>query len=117
MTDLTTPKRHVYERLHASTDFQQLRRKYRSFAFTWTVVFLVWYLLYVIASAWARDFMATTLVGNINVALVFGLLQFASTFGIAWLYSKRATRDFDPLAARLQERYDAETHESQEVSR
>ena len=38
-------------------------------------------------SSWADDFMDTKLVGNINVALVFGLLQFVSTFVIAWLYS------------------------------
>ena len=32
--------------------------------------------------------MGTKVVGNINVALVFGLLQFVSTFVIAWLYSR-----------------------------
>ncbi len=36
--------------------------------------------------------MGTKLVGNINVALVFGLLQFVSTFLIAWLYSRYADR-------------------------
>jgi uncharacterized membrane protein (DUF485 family) len=47
-------------------------------------------------------------VGNINVALVFGLLQFVSTFLIAWLYARHATRRLDPIADQLREHYDAE---------
>ena len=34
----------------------------------------------------------------INVAYVFGLLQFVSTFLIAWLYERHMTRNVDPLA-------------------
>ena len=32
--------------------------------------------------------MNTQVVGNVNVALVFGLLQFATTFGLAFLYGR-----------------------------
>ena len=35
------------------------------------------------------------------MALVFGLLQFVSTFLIAWLYSRYADRKLDPVARRL----------------
>jgi uncharacterized membrane protein (DUF485 family) len=38
------------------------------------------------------------------VALVFGLLQFVSTFLIAWLYSRYASRRLDPLAEQLRGR-------------
>ena len=41
-----------------------------------TVAFFLWYALYVLLSAYARGFMGTKVIGNINVALVFGLLQF-----------------------------------------
>jgi uncharacterized membrane protein (DUF485 family) len=95
----------VYEQLHATAEFHELRSRYRRFAIPWTLAFLVWYLLYVVMSNWAGDFMNTKLVGNINVALVFGLLQFASTFGIAWLYARHANRRFDPLAEDLERRY------------
>jgi uncharacterized membrane protein (DUF485 family) len=63
-----------------------------------TIAFFTWYLLYVVLSGWARDFMAIKLLGNINVALVLGLLQFVSTFGIAWAYSRFAEKKLDPLA-------------------
>jgi uncharacterized membrane protein (DUF485 family) len=52
--------------------------------------------------------MSTKVVGNINIALIFGLLQFVSTFLIAWLYSRHANSSLDPLAARLDAEYDAE---------
>ena len=98
----------VYDRLHESADFAELRRRYRGFVLPVTVGFLAWFLLYVVLSNWASDFMGHKLVGNINVALVFGLLQFATTFGIAYVYSRYSTAKLDPLATRLQERYDAE---------
>ena len=98
----------VYDRMHASDDFQNLRRLYRRFAIPWTVAFLAWYLLYVIMSNWATGFMNIKLVGNINVALVFGLLQFVSTFGIAWLYSRHMNKHVDPIARRLEKQYNEE---------
>jgi uncharacterized membrane protein (DUF485 family) len=82
-------------------EFVELRRRLRSFVFPMTAAFLAWYLLYVLCSAFARGFMAHKLVGNINVGLVFGLLQFITTFGIAYLYSRYARRRLDPLADKL----------------
>jgi uncharacterized membrane protein (DUF485 family) len=87
-----------------SPDFGKLRSALRSFVFPMTAAFFLWYALYVILSAYARGFMSTKIVGNINVALVFGLLQFVSTFLIAWLYSRYANQKLDPLADRLRER-------------
>jgi len=102
-----TASRHdpVYDELHAAPEFHELRRRYRAFVFPATIAFLVWYLLYVVLSMFAGDFMDAKVVGNINVALVFGLLQFATTFLIAWLYSQYSTKKLDPLARELDDRY------------
>jgi uncharacterized membrane protein (DUF485 family) len=89
--------------MEADPRFVELRRRYRSFVFPMTVAFLTWYLLYVVLSAYARGFMDTKLVGHINVALVFGLLQFVSTFAIAWYYANHAATKLDPLADELRE--------------
>ena len=86
-----------------SEQFQRLRKTFRGFVFPMTVVFLGWYLLYVLASGWARDFMGTELWGNINVGYVFGLLQFVSTFLIAWLYERHMDNKVDPLAAEIRD--------------
>ena len=96
----------VYKELQSSAEFQELRRRYRGFAIPWTIAFLVWYLLYVVMSNWAGDFMSIQVVGHINVALVFGLLQFVTTFAIAWLYSRHSKTHLDPLADDLRRRFD-----------
>ena len=98
----------VYDDLSASDDFRELRSRYRGFALPWTLAFFAWYMLYVICSMFATDFMSKDLFGNVNVALVFGILQFLSTFLIASLYSRHANKRLDPLAARLESRYDEE---------
>ena len=98
----------IYAELAKTDEFRTLRSRYRGFAIPATVAFLAWYFLYVLMSTFAEGFMAVKLVGNINVALVFGLLQFASTFFIAFLYSRHANKNFDPIAADLQARYDRE---------
>jgi uncharacterized membrane protein (DUF485 family) len=97
-----------YQEIQETADFQELRRRFRSFAFPMTVAFLSWYLLYVVLSGWAHAFMGTKLLGNLNVALVFGILQFVSTFLIAWLYSRRATTKLDPLAGKLRAEFKEE---------
>ena len=98
----------AYERIASEPDFTELRRRYRRFAFPATAAFMVWYITYIICNNWARDFMDTPVIGNINVALVFGLLQFVSTFLIAFLYSRYSTRNLDPLATKLQDEFESE---------
>ena len=51
--------------------------------------------------------MGIKIIGNINVALVLGLLQFISTFVIAWAYSRYADRNMDPLAEKIKADLDA----------
>lgn len=108
MTSHEQAERHdpVYDRLHETAEFTELRRRYRGFVFPATVAFLAWYLLYVVMSNWATDFMSQKLVGNINVALVFGLLQFLTTFLLAYVYSSFANKRLDPLARELNDDYD-----------
>ena len=98
----------IYDHLAAKEEFKQLRHLYRRFIIPATVVFLAWYALYVVMSMFAQDFMNHVLFSNINVALVFGLLQFVSTFVIAFLYSRYSNTYLDPLATQLTEEYDAE---------
>ena len=107
----TIPTRHTddmpYEEVRASEEFTRLRARFRGFVFPLTAGFLVWYFLYVLLSAYAHDFMATKILGNINVGIVFGLLQFVSTFAITMAYVRWADREFDPVADALRERLEA----------
>lgn len=87
--------------LHDDPRFCELRLRFRWFAFPLTAIALAWYLLYVLLCAYARGFMAHELADHVNVALVFGLGQFAATFLGAWLYARYAARRLDPLSASL----------------
>lgn len=108
MSEPNADQKRSYASLAASEDFRELRKRYRGFAFPWTVAFMVWYLLYVICANWAPGFMQAKVLGNINVALVWGLLQFVSTFLIAWLYARHATSKLDPIADKLSAEYHKE---------
>jgi uncharacterized membrane protein (DUF485 family) len=85
----------------ASPEFQELRNRLRRFIFPMAALFLLWYLGYVLLGAYAHDFMATPVFGEINIGLLLGLGQFVSTFVITGLYVRFANRELDPRAAAL----------------
>lgn len=95
-----------WETIQQSAEFTQLRRRLRGFVFPMTAAFLLWYLLYVLLSAYAHGFMSTKVAGNINIGLIFGLLQFVSTFLITWLYVRHANRSLDPVADKIRDDID-----------
>jgi len=100
LTTEATPTEKYLE-VQRSDEFALLRRKLRNFIFPTTIAFFLWYSLYVLLSAYARDFMSVKIIGNINIALLLGLLQFVSTFVIAWYYARFAAREIDPTADKI----------------
>jgi len=92
--------------VQASEEFAQLRSRFRKFVFPVTALFLVWYFTYVLLAAFAPGFMSTKVIGKINVGLIFGLLQFVSTFTITTVYARWADKQFDPTAERLREHWE-----------
>lgn len=85
----------------SSPEFASLRRRLRNFIFPVSALFLVWYLVYVLLADYAHGFMSIKLVGNINVGLVLGLLQFVSTFVITTWYVAYANKNLDPVAEEI----------------
>ena len=60
---LLTPEE--YRAAQDSPEFIELKRRFRRFAFPMTVAFFSWYLLYVLLSTYAHDFMSTRVFGNV----------------------------------------------------
>ncbi len=87
-----------YVAVQATPEFQALRKKFRGFVFPMTAFFLGWYFLYVFLSIFAQGFMNSILFGKITVGLIFGILQFVTTFAITFIYARWANRDLDPAA-------------------
>jgi uncharacterized membrane protein (DUF485 family) len=101
-----------YRQAQDSPEFTELRRRFRSFAVPMTVAFLAWYLLYVLLSTYAPDFMSTKVFGNINIGLLLGLGQFVTTFLITSLYVRHAGRSTDPIADEMRNRLEAHGYAS-----
>ena len=101
MSDMREPDLTTYRDVQLSPDFSELRRRFRNFVFPMTALFLVWYFLYVLLAAYADGFMSHRVFGNINVALLFGLGQFVSTFAITMIYVRWADKEIDPAAEQM----------------
>jgi uncharacterized membrane protein (DUF485 family) len=104
---LLTPEE--YLAAQNSPEFLDLKKRFRAFAFPMTFAFFAWYLLYVLLSTYATDFMSTKVLGNVNLGILLGLAQFVSTFVITHLYVAHANKRTDPIADEMRERL--EQHE------
>ncbi|GAB5079509.1 DUF485 domain-containing protein [Arthrobacter sp. AD-310] len=98
-----------FEEVQSTEQFQELRKRHRSFVFPMAVAFLLWYFAYVLLADYAVGFMSTKVWGNINVGLILGLLQFVSTFVITGLYVRYCNKRLDPIASEI--RHEIEGHE------
>ena len=94
-TDHPTDASSAYATVATSPDFVALRRTFRRFVFPLAALFLV---LYVLLSNYAHGFMSKSVVGNVHVGIIFGLLQFVSTFVITMVYARWADTKFDAKA-------------------
>jgi len=87
-----------------SEEFQELRRTHRSFVFPMAIFFLVWYFAYVLLADYFHDFMSIKVIGNVNMGIVLGLLQFVSTFTITAMYVRFSNNKLDPKATKIRQR-------------
>jgi uncharacterized membrane protein (DUF485 family) len=90
--------------VQASPEFTELRSRLRRFVFPMSAAFMLWYLAYVLLATYEPGFMAIRVLGNINMGLLIGLLQFVTTFAITGLYVRYADRQLDPVAESIRTR-------------
>lgn len=102
------PSRDEFVEASHTPEFQQLRKNFRGFAFPMTIAFLVWYFLFVLLSTYATDLMSRPFIGNVNIGIFIGLLQFLTTFLLTWLYIRHANKNLDPLAGQIRSRLEDE---------
>jgi uncharacterized membrane protein (DUF485 family) len=105
----TPPPVDPWAAAHTSAEFATLRTRLRGFVFPMTAFFLAWYFLYVLLAAFAPHYMAIKVVGNVNIGLIFGLLQFVSTFAITTAYVRFANRHLDPVSNLICEQVEGRT--------
>src|SRR5699024_1732556 len=75
-----------YRYVQGTEEFSKLRSTFRSFTMPLTVAGLIWYIGYVLVATYAGDFFGNSVPVFGNVGILLGVLQFATTFLITWLY-------------------------------
>lgn len=108
MTEQAQPAPEEFIRVQGEPRFQKLRSNHRRFVFPMTVFFLAWYLIYVLVAAFAPQFMAIRVFGYVNIGIIWGLLQFVSTFVITAMYVRFANKVLDPDAAAIRQEIEAD---------
>ena len=103
MSELASEQASLHERVQDGPEFRALRRRMRGFAFPLAAAFLLWYLAFVLLASYARDLMATPVLGSVNLGLLIGLAQFATTFALTAGYVRYARRHLDPLAETIRD--------------
>jgi uncharacterized membrane protein (DUF485 family) len=87
-----------WDRIAASSEFKHLMSTKKMFIIPAFIFFVVYYFALPVLVGYAPQFMATKVLGNLNLAYLFALSQFFMAWIIAWLYVK-AAGGFDKLAS------------------
>jgi uncharacterized membrane protein (DUF485 family) len=91
--------------IERSPEFQELVHRRRAFVIPATVFFLTWYMGFIVLTAVAPDFMGESVYEGLTVGYVLALTQFLMVLVLGIWYLRKSDGEFDPLAARVIERY------------
>lgn len=101
----------VWDRIAASQEFKDVMDTKKVFIVPAFVFFVVYYFALPVLVGYAPKFMATKVIGQVNLAYLFALSQFFVAWLIAGLYVK-AANDFDLLSKDIIERTEKEANRS-----
>ena len=91
-----------WDRIAETREFKDLMATKKVFIVPAFVFFLVYYFLLPVLVGYAPQFMATKVIGVVNLAYLFALSQFFVAWLIAWLYV-RAANLYDRMAEKVLE--------------
>jgi uncharacterized membrane protein (DUF485 family) len=81
--------------------FQSLHRRKTLFLWGLMLLSVSYYFLLPVGAAYFQEVFKVRVWGVINVGLLFALSEFVVAWIIALIYSRKASRDFDLMAARI----------------
>jgi uncharacterized membrane protein (DUF485 family) len=94
-----------WQAIEASPEFQELVHARKAFVLPGTIFFLVWYMGFILLTAYAEDFMSERVYEGLTVGYCLALTQFVMVLVLGLMYLRRADRVYDPLAAKAIERW------------
>src|SRR4051812_19620145 len=83
---------------------RQLIRAKRSFVVPATIFFFAWYFGFILLAGYAEGFMGESIYEGFTVGYALALTQFVMVWGLGTWYVRKASREWDPLAARARKR-------------
>jgi uncharacterized membrane protein (DUF485 family) len=81
--------------------FQELHRRKTTFLWGLMIFSTAYYFLLPIGAAYFQDLFRIKVWGPINVGLLFALSEFVVAWALAYYYSRRASTEFDVMAAEI----------------
>jgi len=95
------PRRETdWSAIERSREFQELTARKRAFVVPATIFFMAWYFGFIALCGYAPDFMGRKFITDgLTVGYFLALTQFLMSWVLAVMYTRRAGRVFDPLAA------------------
>lgn len=90
-----------WEAIEADPRFQNLHRRKSRFLWSLMAFSLAYYFLLPLGAAFTPELFSRQVWGPLNVGLLFALSEFIVAWGVAIVYSRRANREFDALAAEI----------------
>jgi uncharacterized membrane protein (DUF485 family) len=98
---MATEPRINWAAIDADPRFQELHRRKSRFLWILMALSIVYYFLLPIGAAYCPGLFRAQIWGPINFGIVFALSQFVVAWLIAYVYYRKATREFDPMAEEL----------------
>jgi uncharacterized membrane protein (DUF485 family) len=98
---MATPNEVDWDAIIRDPRFQSLHKRKNAFLYGLMALAVAYYFLLPIGAAYFQDLFKVRVWGVINVGLLFALSQFVVTWAIAIIYSRKASQDFDRMAAEL----------------
>jgi uncharacterized membrane protein (DUF485 family) len=90
-----------WKAIDSRPEFQELHRKKMGFLWGLMIFSMVYYFLLPIGAGYFQDIYKIKVWGPVNVGIVFALSEFVVAWALAFIYAKRASTVFDPMAAAI----------------
>ncbi len=87
--------------IDSNPKFQALHRKKTLFLWGLMVFSTVYYFLLPIGAAYYQDLFKIKVWGVVNVGILFALSEFVVAWSIAYVYSRKANREFDAMSQEI----------------
>lgn len=81
--------------------FQALHKRKTTFLWSLMIISTVYYFLLPIGAAYFPELFKIKIWGPMNFGILFALSEFVVAWTIAFIYTRRANRDFDAMSAEI----------------